>query len=204
MRSFVQIVFFSAACLLGASNAFGADAEASRWEIDVEHSSVGFRIQHIAGYVTGGFRGFTGEVEYTPEASENSQFYMLIDSASVDTRVAKRDDHLRSPEFLDVQRAPKIIFSSKTVFRESDAMLVVIGDLTIRDVTMEVRVPVQVLGVKDHPFTEQMPNTKVLGLSARFSINRRDFQVGSEKWTQMGVMGEQIELLVDMELLQRR
>ena len=59
------------------------------------------------------------------------------------------------------------------------------------------------LGVAAHPFKDNFPDTKVLGLHAQFSINRLDFHVGEAKWTQMGVMGETIDLTIDMELLQR-
>ena len=61
----------------------------------------------------------------------------------------------------------------------------------------------RVLGIAEHPFKDELPNTRVLGLHAQFSINRLDFHVGESKWTQMGVMGETIDLTIDMELLQR-
>ena len=123
-----------------------------QWEIDPDHSSVGFRIRHIVGYVPGVFSRFTGEVEFDPERPEKSQFYLLIDSSSVHTGVPARDDHLRSPDFLDVERSPRMIFSSRKVIREDGNTFVVIGDLTIRDVTAEVRVQLQVLGTAPHPF----------------------------------------------------
>ncbi|MBE1424311.1 polyisoprenoid-binding protein YceI [Desulfomicrobium macestii] len=169
----------------------------------MEHSSVGFRIRHIVGYVPGVFSRFSGQVEYDAAAPEKSQFYFLIDSSSVHTGVPARDDHLRSPDFLDVEKSPRMIFASRKVVLEEGGVLAVTGDLTIRDVTAEVRVPLRVLGIAPHPFTDKMPGTRVLGLHAAFSINRLDFHVGSEEWTRMGVMGETIDLTIDMELLQR-
>ena len=180
-----------------------AETAPGQWEIDPDHSSVGFRIRHIVGHVPGVFSRFTGQVECDPDRLEKSQFYLLIDSSSVHTGVPARDDHLRSPDFLDVERSPRMIFSSRKVLREDGNTFVVIGDLTIRDVTAEVRVPLQVLGVKTHPLTDEFPGVRVLGLHAEFSINRLDFHVGTEKWTSMGVMAETVELAVDMELLQR-
>ncbi len=188
-------------CVPGALSA--AETAPGQWEIDVEHSSVGFRIRHIVGYVPGVFSRFSGQVEFDPSRPEQSQFYLLIDSSSVHTGVPARDDHLRSPDFLDVERSPRMIFSSRNVVREDGDTLVVVGDLTIRDVTAEVRIPLQVLGVVVHPFADEFPGVKVLGLHAAFSVNRLDFHVGAEKWTQMGVMGESIDLTIDMELLQR-
>ena len=201
MKPLLRIGVFFLGCVL-AAGAAAAEGPAS-WDMDPDHSTVGFRIQHIVGYVPGVFARFSGDVEYDPQAPEASQFYLLIDSASVHTGVPARDEHLRSADFLDVARAPRIIFSSRRVERLTGNMLNVVGDLTIKDVTAEIVVPVRILGIADHPFTEQMPDTRVLGLHAAFSINRLDFHVGEEKWTSMGVMGDRIDLAIDMELLQR-
>jgi len=192
-------------CLLLAGSAFAGNASRSwdAWEIDEDHSTVAFRIRHIVGVVPGVFARFAGEIEYNPAKPEKAQFYLLVDSASVHTGVPERDEHLRSHDFLDVEKSPRIIFASKKVTPGPGNTLTVVGDLTIKDVTAEVKVPLKILGIAEHPFKEQMPNTKVLGLHAAFSINRLDFHVGEEKWTTMGVMGETIDLTIDMELLQR-
>lgn len=203
MRAFLRLLVFSFLCICAPGAFSAAGAQSDQWEIDMEHSTVGFRIRHIVGYVPGVFSRFAGEVEYDPARPEKSRFYLLIDSSSVHTGVAARDEHLRSPDFLDVKRSPKMIFSSRKVLREDGDTIIVVGDLTIRDVTAEVRVPVQILGIADHPFTDKMPGVRVLGLHASFSINRLDFHVGSEEWTRMGIMGETIDLAIDMELLRR-
>ncbi len=194
---FVLLFGFTPGALSAAGPAPGP------WEIDMEHSTVGFRVRHIAGFVPGVFTRFSGQVDYDPARPEESQFYLLIDSSSVHTGVPARDGHLRSPDFLDVERSPRMIFSSRKVAREDGDTLVVTGDLTIRDVTAEVRIPVRVLGVVPHPLADGFPGAQVLGLHAAFSINRLDFHVGEEKWTRMGVMGETVDLAIDMELLQR-
>lgn len=201
----ILVFLFCLGLAPGAVSAAGAasGAASGQWEIDMEHSTVGFRIRHIVGYVPGVFSRFSGQVEYDPARPEQGQFYLLIDSSSVHTGVPARDEHLRSPDFLDVERSPKMIFSSRKVLRADGNNLIVIGDLTIRDVTAEVRVPLQVLGIADHPFVDKMPGVRVLGLQASFSINRLDFHVGSEEWTRMGIMGETVDLTIDMELLQR-
>lgn len=203
MRFFWKIAVFLLCCGCVPGVLWAANAAPGQWEIDAEHSSVGFRIRHIVGYVPGVFSRFSGQVEFDPQYPEKSQFYLLIDSSSVHTGVPARDEHLRSPDFLDVERSPRMIFSSRNVVREDGDTVVVIGDLTIRDVTAEVRIPLQVLGVVEHPFADKFPGTRVLGLHAAFSVNRLDFHVGEEKWTRMGVMGETIDLTIDMELLQR-
>ena len=203
MRSILSIGVLFMAGILGACPSLAAEPKSGAWEIDGEHSTVGFRIRHIVGHVPGVFARFSGEVEYDPAAPEKTQFYILVDSASVHTGVPARDEHLRSPDFLDVAKSPRILFASKSVAKGEGNVLLVTGDLTIKDVTAEIRVPVTVLGIAEHPFKHQLPDTKVLGLHAQFSINRLDFHVGEARWTQMGVMGETIDLAIDMELLQR-
>lgn len=203
MRMFLRMLVFTFFCVCAPGALSAAEKEPGQWEIDMEHSTVGFRIRHIVGYVPGVFSRFSGQVEYDSVRPENSHFYLLIDSSSVHTGVPARDEHLRSPDFLDVERSPKMIFSSRKVLREDGGSLVVVGDLTIRDVTAEVRVSLQILGIAGHPFVDKMPGVRVLGLHASFSINRLDFHVGSEEWTRMGIMGETIDLTIDMELLQR-
>jgi polyisoprenoid-binding protein YceI len=203
MKSFLCICAFFTVGILGACPALAAEPRSGAWEIDGEHSTVGFRIRHIVGHVPGVFARFSGEVEYDPAAPDRAQFYILVDSASVHTGVPARDEHLRSPDFLDVQKSSRIIFASKSVARGEGDVLRVTGDLTIKDVTAEITVPVRVLGIAEHPFKDRMPDTRVLGLQAQFSINRLDFHVGEARWTQMGVMGESVDLTIDMELLQR-
>jgi len=203
MRLFLKILVFSFCCLSAPGTLSAAGKEPGQWEIDMEHSTVGFRIRHIVGYVPGVFSRFSGQVEYDPARPEKSQIYLLIDSSSVHTGVPARDEHLRSLDFLDVERSPKMIFSSRRVLREDGDTLVVVGDLTIRDVTAEVQVPLQILGIASHPLTDKMPGVRVLGLHASFSINRLEFHVGSVEWTRMGLMGETVDLAIDMELLQR-
>lgn len=203
MKAFLSICALFAAGILGACPALAEAPRSGAWEIDGEHSTVGFRIRHIVGHVPGVFARFSGEVEYDPAAPDRAQFYILIDSASVHTGVPARDEHLRSPDFLDVEKFPRVIFASKSVSRGEGDALRVTGDLTIKDVTTEITVPVRVLGIADHPLKDRMPDTRVLGLQTQFSINRLDFHVGEARWTQMGVMGENIDLTIDMELLQR-
>ena len=180
-----------------------AEEPSRRWEVDTEHAFIGFRIQHIAGHIPGVFSRFSVQMDFNPDAPEKAQFYFLVDSASVHTGLPKRDEQLRGEEFLDAANAPRIIFNSKEVLPGEDGSLTVVGDLTIKDVTAEVRVPVQILGIREHPMTDKMPGTRVLGLLAEFSINRLEFNVGSKKWSQMGLMGDTIDLTIDMELLQR-
>lgn len=204
MRTLLQTLTLTAVCCLCILPAPSAAASKDKWEIDAEHSTVGFKVKHISGYVSGVFSRYSGEVSFDPAHPEKAQFYILVDSASVHTGVPKRDEHLRSEIFLDVAKSPRIIFASKQIVREDADTYLVTGDLTIKDVTSEIRVPLTILGINEHPLKDVMPNTRVLGLQAEFPIKRTDFHVGTDKWTQMGVMGDTILLNVNLELLQRR
>lgn len=167
MRVFLRVLVFSFLWVCAPAMAWAAQTESVQWEIDPEHSTVGFRIRHIVGYVPGVFSRFSGEVEYDPARPEDSHFYLLIDSSSVHTGVPARDEHLRGPDFLDAERSPKMIFSSRKVLREDEGALVVIGDLTIRDVTAEVRVPLQILASPPILSRTRCPECACLGCRPR-------------------------------------
>lgn len=202
MRSFMVVMALGAWTAL-AQPVLAEEAGAGEWLIDMDHSAVTFSVRHIVGTVPGMFDRFSGDVELDPAAPEKGQFYLLIDSGSVHTGVPARDDHLRSPDFLDVGRAPRIIFASRRIVPRNPKQFDVIGDLTIKDVTQEITVPVQIVGIVQHPMKERMPTTTVMGLHAEFRINRLEFHVGDPAWTQMGTLGDTVSLTADMELLRR-
>ncbi len=203
MRSLLRIMALGAVCFFVAVPIPAAESEVGAWEMDAEHSSIGFRIKHVSGYVTGFFTRFSGEVDFDPARPEKGQFYLLVDSSSVATGVPARDEHLRGPDFLDVDRFPRVMFASRTVIREDGDTYVAIGDLIIRDVTSEVRVPFKFLGLRPHPFQDRLPGVEVMGLQAKLSINRMEFQVGSGNWAALGAVGDTIDLTMDMELVRR-
>ncbi|NCD26519.1 MAG: polyisoprenoid-binding protein [Deltaproteobacteria bacterium] len=201
MRSLLRILALGAACVFFAAPALGGEPDARPWELDAEHSSIGFRVKHVSGYVTGFFSRFSGDIEFDPARPEDGRFYILVDSSSVTTGTPARDAHLRGADFLDVARFPRIMFASKAVIREDGDAYVALGDLTIRDVTCEVRVPLTFLGSRPHPLRDRLPGVEVMGLQAKLVVNRLEFQVGSGPWADLGVIGDSIELNMDMELM---
>ncbi len=203
MRSLLRIMALGAVCFFATAPIQATESELGAWEMDAEHSSIGFRVKHVSGFVTGFFTRFSGEVDFDPAKPGAGQFYLLVDSSSVATGVPARDEHLRGPDFLDVARFPRIMFSSRSVIREDGDSFVAVGDLTVRDVTSEVRVPFTFLGLRDHPFQDRLPGAEVMGLQARLSINRLEFQVGSGAWAALGAVGDTIDLTMDMELVRQ-
>src|SRR5690606_35039561 len=112
------------------------------WKIDPAHSSVEFAVKHMMfTTVRGRFKSFSGSITVDEDEPENSSVEVEIDAASIDTGVEDRDTHLRSADFLDVERYPTISFRSTRVegaLDEEGSRFRVVGELTIRDTAMEV------------------------------------------------------------------
>jgi polyisoprenoid-binding protein YceI len=167
--------------------------------IDTTHSDVGFSVRHMMfAKVRGHFTKWTANVEYDPETPSRSSMLAEIDVASIDTREPQRDGHLRSADFFDAEKFPKMSFKSKRVERAGDKRYKVAGDLTIRDVTREVVLEVEELGGGKDPWGNQR-----LGFHAHTAIDRRDFGL---KWNQVletgGVLvGEKVDIEIDAEAI---
>ncbi|MQA95227.1 MAG: polyisoprenoid-binding protein [Streptosporangiales bacterium] len=147
------------------------------WTIDTAHSEVTFAIRHLMNTVRGTFHRFTGRIEVARELFA-STVHAEIEMASLDTRNADRDAHVRSADFLEVERYPVMTFTAKDVLpatvgrRARQSRYEVVGDLTIRDVTREVRLLTEYHGVSD----VEWEGTRV-GFTASTVINRRDFGI---------------------------
>lgn len=147
---------------------------ATTWKLDATHSQVEFSVKHMKiTTVRGRFAALDGRITLDAEVPERSSVDVTIDAASLDTRVADRDAHLKSGDFFDVETYPTVIFRSREVRgpvgTAGDAFKVV-GDLTIRDVTREVTLDARFEGMGTDPWG----GTRA-GFSARTTIDRRDF-----------------------------
>jgi polyisoprenoid-binding protein YceI len=125
---------------------------------------------------------------------------VVIDASSIDTGVVRRDDHLRSADYLDVDRYPNIIFSGRRVSAEPDGRLVVVGVLTLRDVTHDVSLTVVPNGGTLEPWGKQR-----VAFSASAAINRRDFGfIGNPALDAGGlVIGQRIEVEIEVEAVKQ-
>src|SRR5262245_14456436 len=123
------------------------------WTVDPTHTHAEFGVRHLMiSTVKGHFSDVAGTVSIEDGDLATAQVDITIGAASVDTRVAQRDDHLRSPDFFDVARWPNLTFRSKAVERSGEKSLEVKGELTIRDVTLPVTLDVRETGTVKDPW----------------------------------------------------
>ena len=165
-------------------------AAADTYNVDTAHSTVGFSVRHIFTRVPGEFNDFAGTIVYDPENPAASKVEFTVQAASLDTRNERRDGHLKSADFFDVEKHPTLTFKSKKVSGSGDALQLT-GDLTIRGVTKEVTVPVEVLGTMGAK----------AGFATEFKIDRTDFGVAWNRAAEGGgsILGDEVTIRIDVE-----
>ncbi len=172
------------------------------WEIDPAHTNVQFAIRHMMiSTVRGEFRQVSGAVTLDEQDPTNASIAATIDAASINTRVSKRDDHLKGPDFLDAAKHPTITFESKKVEKVGDTKFTVTGDRTLHGVTKEVTLAVEGSPV---PIKDPAGNLRVGG-EATTTINRKDFGIVYNALLGAGgmVIGEEVNILIDVELVKK-
>ena len=190
------IAIFTAAVLLMAPSI----GSASTWNIDPDHSSIGFKVRHL---MVSNVRGVFGKVQGVVHADDKditrSKVTATIDATSIDTGVAKRDAHLKSPDFLDVAKYPTMTFVSTKIVRDGADKLKITGDLTLHGVTRPI-----VLSVEGPTGEVRDPQGKIRrGASATTKINRKDFGLTWNKAMETGgmVVGDDVDVTIEVELI---
>lgn len=193
----VFLVFAASLLALGAQ----AQEQKTVWSLDPAHSSVGFSVRHMmVSNVRGEFTQFSVSVTTVADKPETAQVEVSIQAASIDTRIADRDKHLRSADFLDVEKFPTITFVSKKVEPAGNGKFRVTGDLTIKGVTKPVVLEAEVSPVMKDPWG----NLRV-GVHATTTINRKDFGVSWHRVLDTGevVVGDDVRVILDVELVRK-
>ena len=168
---------------------------AGSYNVDAEHSNVLFRIKHLdVAYFHGRFNKVTGTLKLDALDPSKSSVTIEIDANSVFTANKKRDDHLRSPDFLSAAEFPAIGFASKSVELKPDGSLGVVGDLSLHGVTRSITATLAHVGAGKDPWGGFRT-----GFEGTFSINRSDYGI---KFMPGGV-GEQIDLTVAIEAIRQ-
>jgi polyisoprenoid-binding protein YceI len=167
-------------------------AETQTWEIDPNHTTSQFSVRHLGiSTVRGVFEKTAGTVVYDPSNPSKTQIDATLEVSSVNTRIARRDNDLRSPNFFDVAKYPTITFKSKKAEIAGQGKLRITGDLTIHGVTKEVMLDV------DGPSqpVNAMGGVR-MGAEGTTKINRRDFGVNGAAT----VAGDEVQIILDVEL----
>ena len=178
-----------------------AGAAPPSWDFDRDHSSFFFDIKHIYYTTRGYFEDYSGTFRFDPENLNESKIDITIKTESITTQHEKRDRHLRSADFLDVKQFPEMRFQSSRIRHLQDNTYEMEGRLSIKDVTREVVVPFTFYGMQDNPFKREQ---LVAGFEARLSIDRLEYNVGSGKYYEMGVIGKEVDILISLEMLREK
>jgi polyisoprenoid-binding protein YceI len=143
------------------------------YTLDPAHTRIGFVARHaMVTKVRGSFDEFAGTAVLDGANPANSRVEVTIEAASIDTRNAQRDEHLRGNDFLAMQEYPKITFASTGVRQAGETTFEVTGDLTIKGVTNSVTIPFEFEGAAKDPFGNER-----VGLEGSVTINRKDYGV---------------------------
>jgi len=168
------------------------------WKIDPAHSQITFSVRHMMiSNVHGRFENFTGDVDFRENDPQNSSVEVKIDAASINTREPKRDDHLRSPDFLNAEQYPYLTFKSKRIEPVNENHARIVGDLTIRDVTNEVVLDTQYAG------QSKMWGSTSAGFSASTKINRKNWNLNWNQLLESGglLVGDDISINIELEIV---
>jgi len=170
------------------------------WNIDPAHSVAEFKVKHMMiSNVKGEFAKVTGALTLDVSVLTNSKVEAVIEAASIETRDAQRDAHLKSPDFLDVEKFPRLSFKSSRVSLVRDGELAVEGDLTIRGITRKVVFTVE---GPTPPAKDPWGNTRV-AVSATTKINRKDFGLTWNTALETGgiLVGDEVTITLDVQFV---
>lgn len=187
------------ASLLLSTAFVAAAASSAEYRIDPKHSRLGFAVRHMGvSTVRGDFDSYSGTFDIDEADLTRSRVEVAIETASIDTGVEDRDNHLRSGDFFDAATHPQITFVGKSIAPGAAAgEYVVTGDLTMRGVTKEVQLPLTVAGPID------LGDSLRMGVSGGTTINRKDYGVAWHRVLDTGglVVADEVAIEIEAELV---
>jgi polyisoprenoid-binding protein YceI len=168
-------------------------------DIDIAHSEIGFTVRHMMfAKVRGQFKKWNATLNFDAADPTRSRVEVEIDTASVDTREAQRDAHLRSPDFFDAEKFPKMTFKSKRIVSAGPGRYEVVGDLTIRGATNEVKLDVEQTGSGKDPWGKVR-----LGFNAKGAISRSKWGLVWNQALEAGavLVSDKVEIDVEAQVV---
>lgn len=178
-----------------------ASVETQTFSIDPAHSQVGFAVRHLGfSKVRGAFEKFEGNIRFDPDDIGSLEVEVAILADSVTTNDEKRDEHLRSEDFFDVEEYPDITFKSTGVKAVTERQFVLVGEFTLHGVTREIELTGEFLGESKDPWG----GTRV-GFEAGTTINRNDFDLNWNVALEAGgwLVGEDVELMLEIQAVKQ-
>lgn len=173
-------------------------AALTNYAIDATHSALTFRVRHLLGRVGGTFGEWGGTIAIDTVTPANSRVDVSIKTASIDTKNAQRDNHLRSPDFFAADSFPAITFRSRQVTKQG-SQLRILGDLTMRGVTRPVVLTGEYAGAFNDPWGKGRT-----AFTATTTINRQEFGVAFNKAVETGTMlGDEVTIDIALEAVQQ-
>jgi polyisoprenoid-binding protein YceI len=172
---------------------------APTWNLDASHSHAGFSVRHLMiSNVRGEFRQLSGTLQYDAANVEGSNVSVTIQGASIDTREANRDAHLKSADFFETEKYPELTFNSTAWQHKNDDELLIKGDLTMHGVTREV-----VLTAERTPEMKDPWGGTRVGFTGKTKINRKDFGLHYNAALEAGgvVVGEEVTISLEAEFV---
>ena len=172
------------------------------WTIDPAHSEIGFKIKHLViSTVSGKFTSFEGKLEGDPEDFTQSQISFTADIDSINTGNEQRDGHLKSGDFFDAAKHPKLSFSSTAIVNKNGSDYKVTGDLTIRGTTKPIILNVDFGGIQNNLYGQTVAGFEITG-----KINRQEYGLTWSAVTEAGgiVVSDDVKLAIDAELVKQQ
>ena len=168
------------------------------WSFDKSHTTIGFEVTHLViTTVDGKFRSYEGTVTTKGDSFEDAKVDFTADIASIDTENEKRDEHLKSDDFFNAEKYPKLVFKGTSMKKTGKDTYKLTGDLTIRNKTKRVTLDVKHNGTVKDPWG----NTKA-GFRITRSINRFDYDLKWNTLTEAGgaVVGKEVDFDINIQL----
>lgn len=170
-----------------------------KWNLDTVHSNISFSVRHLMiSKVRGHFRKWSGSLTFDEADATTARLEVSIEAGSIDTGDPQRDEHLRSPDFLNVAAHPALTFNSTSIEKVGGQEFKVTGNLTIRGVTRSVVLDTEYFGQGKDPWGGVRA-----GFSAKTSISRKDYGVEWNTALETGgfVVGDTVEINLEVEAI---
>lgn len=199
----LRLAVFTATLILGTLISAGATlAAAEAWDIDSSHSAVTFQIRHFFSMVPGRFSSFHGTLSFDEKDPAQSSIEFTIDAASVSTDNEKRDGHLKSADFFNVEKFPTLTFKSKQIEKSAGTnQFNVTGEITIIGVTKPITVQAQLIGVGPDAWGGTRAGLTITGV-----VNRKDFGMTWNKALDNGgtMLSDEVNIAVNLEIAKKK